>query len=176
MNRVGIDAGYFANNRNAGKTTRREVDKSYRTAGFTGMENADRIQHRAGYNANILLELYEQGCVKSMNGIRRNVLLKEDVAKKEEAEQESMSGKESDVDTEVIVRPDGSRVLMMTVNIGGMSTTMSMKISEPAEAVNEVSRVEQDGEETKCAGMQEDFVKADDIADGITEGVFETEK
>ncbi len=48
----------------------------------------------------------------------------------------------AETDTEVLVRPDGSRVLLMTVIIGGMSTTMSMKISEPVEWPDETAQPE----------------------------------
>ncbi|MCI8338347.1 MAG: hypothetical protein HFH62_06660, partial [Lachnospiraceae bacterium] len=37
------------------------------------------------------------------------------------------------------VKPDGSRVLVMTMSIGGMETTMSLEISKPTEAPNENS-------------------------------------
>ncbi len=35
------------------------------------------------------------------------------------------------------VKPDGSRVLVVTMSIGGMETTMSLEISKPTEAANE---------------------------------------
>lgn len=36
--------------------------------------------------------------------------------------------------TEIIIKPDGSRVLVMTMSIGGMETTMSLEISKPTNA------------------------------------------
>lgn len=175
MNRVGMGTGYPVNNWNTGKTAGRKGNQSYVTTGLMGMGNEERIPHRAEYSADMLSELYEQGRVKSVNDIRRSVLPEVDHVK-EEAGQDSKSEKESNVDTEVIVRPDGSRVLMMRVNIGGMSTTMSVKISEPTEAVNEVSRIDQNGERIRGAGMQKDFAKADDTLEGIEEDAFGTEK
>ena len=44
---------------------------------------------------------------------------------------------ESETKTEIIAKPDGSRVLVMTMSIGGMETTMSLEISKPTEAPNE---------------------------------------
>lgn len=44
---------------------------------------------------------------------------------------------ESETNTNIIVKPDGSRVLVLTMNIGGMETTMSMEISKPTEFPNE---------------------------------------
>lgn len=38
--------------------------------------------------------------------------------------------------TEIIVKPDGSRVLVMTMSIGGMEATMSMEISKPTQMPN----------------------------------------
>lgn len=51
---------------------------------------------------------------------------------------------ESESKTEIIVKPDGSRVLVMTMSIGGMETTMSLEISKPTEAPNENSEQDAD--------------------------------
>ncbi len=57
---------------------------------------------------------------------------------------------EQDTETksEIIVKPDGSRVLMITVNIGGMETAMSLQISEPTRLQNDISRQENDAEDS----------------------------
>ena len=55
----------------------------------------------------------------------------------EELKQEDKQ--ESESKTEIIVKPDGSRVLVMTMRIGGMETTMSLEISKPTEAPNDNS-------------------------------------
>lgn len=54
------------------------------------------------------------------------------------------AGRESGTRSDIIVKPDGSRVLVVTVNIGGMETTMSLEISKPTDIVNEAA----DREET----------------------------
>ena len=41
---------------------------------------------------------------------------------------------------EIIVKPDGSRVLVMTMSVGGMETTMSLEISKPTKAPNQNSK------------------------------------
>lgn len=46
---------------------------------------------------------------------------------------EEESGK---TDTQVVVKPDGSRVLMVTMRVGGMETSMSIKLSEPTDMPN----------------------------------------
>ena len=45
----------------------------------------------------------------------------------------------SETTSDIIIKPDGSRVLVITVNIGGMATTMSMEISKPTDALNEAA-------------------------------------
>ena len=45
--------------------------------------------------------------------------------------------KSEETQSDIVVKPDGSRVLVVTVNIGGMETSMSLEISKPADALNE---------------------------------------
>lgn len=52
-----------------------------------------------------------------------------DAPKKED--NEKSDDEESKTDSEVIVKPDGSRVLITTTQVGGMEMVMSLKISEP---------------------------------------------
>ena len=54
-------------------------------------------------------------------------------------ELEQVDKQESDSKTDIIVKPDGSRVLVVTMSIGGMKTTMSLEISKPTEAPDENS-------------------------------------
>lgn len=39
--------------------------------------------------------------------------------------------KDTKTDSDIIVKPDGSRVLVMTMRIGGMKTAMSLELSKP---------------------------------------------
>ena len=43
---------------------------------------------------------------------------------------------ESNTDTEIIVKPDGSRVLVVTMNVGGIETSMTLEISKPTAMPN----------------------------------------
>lgn len=52
----------------------------------------------------------------------------------EKSEEENEDAK---TETDIIVKPDGSRVLIMTMQIGGMKTMMSLKISEPTDMPND---------------------------------------
>lgn len=50
-----------------------------------------------------------------------------------ELEREDKQSREDEekTDTEIIVKPDGSKIMMTTVWIGGAKTTMSMEIAKP---------------------------------------------
>lgn len=53
---------------------------------------------------------------------------------KEESEEEDKDEKqidEQETDTEILVKPDGSKVMMTTIRVGGMETVMSMEIAKP---------------------------------------------
>lgn len=57
-----------------------------------------------------------------------------------EEDLERAAGQESETKTEIIVKPDGSRVLVMTMSVGGIETTVSLEISKPTKTPNENSR------------------------------------
>ena len=46
--------------------------------------------------------------------------------------------------SDIVVKPDGSRVLVMTMNVGGMTATTSLEISKPTKIPN--SSMEQESE------------------------------
>lgn len=52
-------------------------------------------------------------------------------------ELEQTANQESETKTDIIVKPDGSRVLVMTMSVGGMETNMSLEISKPTKILNE---------------------------------------
>ncbi len=55
----------------------------------------------------------------------------------ESKEQSKIEGNlQTETDSDIIVKPDGSRVLVVTTNIGGMKTTMSLEISKPTNMLN----------------------------------------
>ena len=55
-------------------------------------------------------------------------------------ETEPIKEQESNAKTEIVVQPDGSRVLVMTMEVGGMETTVSLEISKPTKAQNDYSK------------------------------------
>ncbi|MBO5055303.1 MAG: hypothetical protein J6C64_02975 [Lachnospiraceae bacterium] len=63
--------------------------------------------------------------------------------KKEAAEKDN---EEDGVTTEIIVKPDGSKVLVITMNFAGIETTMTVQISEPDEMQDEGNGQEAEGE------------------------------
>ena len=67
---------------------------------------------------------------------------------------------ESESKTEIIVKPDGSRVLVITMSIGGMETTMSLEISKPTEVPTENAK--QDTNHTPAA---ENDTVSDEMSD-----------
>lgn len=70
----------------------------------------------------------------------------------EEPKEEKTKLEERATDTDIIVKPDGSRVLVMTTHIGGMSATVSMKISEPTKMPNESRETNATEEEKEHVG------------------------
>ncbi len=54
----------------------------------------------------------------------------EETKKTEKTKDEEKVQEESKSDSEIITRPDGSKVLMITNQIGGMQTVTSIKLSE----------------------------------------------
>lgn len=60
-------------------------------------------------------------------------------AKDTEAESVSSEAQEeagSETDTQIIVKPDGTRVLVVTMNVGGTETSMTLEISKPTAMPN----------------------------------------
>lgn len=55
----------------------------------------------------------------------------------EETPEESKEEEEAKSDSDIIVKPDGSRVLVMTMTFGGMKTSMSLEISGPTAMAND---------------------------------------
>ena len=87
-------------------------------------------------NANVQ-DIYE--ALKS-----KNPLMEQEDSAVSDEESEKADKQESKTKTDIIVKPDGSRVLVMTMSIGGMETTMSLEISKPTEAPNENSKQDTD--------------------------------
>lgn len=54
-------------------------------------------------------------------------------------EEQSREIEKDKTDTDIIVKSDGSRVLVVTINVGGMRSSMSMEISKPTMLQNDMS-------------------------------------
>lgn len=77
-------------------------------------------------------------------------------------------GKNSQTTSDIVVKPDGSRVLVMTVNIGGMKTTVSLEISKPTDLPNGRGAECGDDPGTECGNREAAGKLAADI-DGMTD-------
>lgn len=55
---------------------------------------------------------------------------------------------QNETESDVVVKPDGSRVLVVTMNIRGVASTMSMKLSDPTIMPNDIARHTEKYEET----------------------------
>ena len=105
-------------------------------------------------NANVQ-EIYD--ALKSTNP-----LLEQEDSDVSDEELEQVNKQESESKTDIIVKPDGSRVLVMTMSIGGMETTMSLEISKPTEAPNENSEHDTDN------NMPSDDTGMDTVSDEMS--------
>ncbi len=74
-------------------------------------------------------------------------LIERDSEKKETA---GRTEGENKVDTDIQVKADGSRVLVMTRQIGGMATTTSIEISRPTKQMNDEAVSEEEGDTGKA--------------------------
>lgn len=66
----------------------------------------------------------------------------EAVEEQEKAGHEKEEMEASKTDTKIIVKPDGSRVLLVTTKVCGMQTSMSLEISKPTAMQNSISEDE----------------------------------
>lgn len=55
---------------------------------------------------------------------------------------------QNETESDIVVKPDGSRVLVVTMNIRGVASTMSMKLSDPTTMPNDIARHTEKYEET----------------------------
>ncbi len=77
---------------------------------------------------------------------------------------------ENQVDTDIQVKPDGSRVLVMTRRIGGMATTTSVEISKPTRQMNDTAALDEKGDTEEVREQTEIGLDKIDmlLKDGIT--------
>ena len=123
----GIGHNYYQNNAATNKHNKSRVGQLYPQKQETEVSAPEDTRQ----NANVQ-DIYK--ALKSTNPLLEQ---EDNDISDEELKQEDKQ--ESESKTEIIVKPDGSRVLVMTMSIGGMETTMSLEISKPTEAPNENS-------------------------------------
>ena len=135
MSVSGIGHNYYQNNVATNKHNKSRVGQ------FSPQKQETEVSapEDTRQNANVQ-DIYK--ALKSKNPL----LEQEEDVSDEELKQEDKQ--ESESKTEIIVKPDGSRVLVMTMSIGGMETTMSLEISKPTEAPNENAKQETDNTPT----------------------------
>ena len=128
MSVSGIGQNYYQNNAATNKHNKSRVGQ------FSPQKQETEVSapEDTRQNANVQ-DIYK--ALKSKNPLLEQE--DDDDVSDEESKQEDKQ--ESESKTEIIVKPDGSRVLVMTMSIGGMETTMSLEISKPTEAPNENS-------------------------------------
>ena len=134
----GIGYNYYQSNVAADRHNKSRVGQFYPQKQETEVSAPEDTRQ----NANVQ-DIYK--ALKSKNPLLEQE--DDDNVSDEELKQEDKQ--ESESKTEIIVKPDGSRVLVMTMSIGGMETTMSLEISKPTEAPNENS--EHDANNTPTA-------------------------
>lgn len=85
-----------------------------------------------------LMDIFDQ-----MKKAQKNLYMEKSVKEKSEqgepAEEDS-----SKTDADIIVKPDGSRVLVVTTEIGGTTATMSIEISKPTDMQNECQQIDEE--------------------------------
>ena len=146
----GIGQNYYQNNVSANKYNRS------RTGQFCPQKQMAEAPAPAGtrQNANVQ-DIYE--ALKS-----KNPLMEQEDSDAVDEELEQADKQESESKTDIIVKPDGSRVLVMTMSIGGMETTMSLEISKPTKAPNENSEHDTDN------NMPSDDTGMDTVSDEMS--------
>ena len=83
------------------------------------------------------VDFTKQMSIKDIYSIMNQTKLLEEELQTEPKEQSKIEENlQTESNSDIIVKPDGSRVLVVTTNIGGMKTTMSLEISKPTNMLN----------------------------------------
>ncbi len=147
MSISGIGQNYYQNNVSTNKHNKSRVGQFYPQKQAAEVSAPEDTRQ----NANVQ-DIYE--ALKSTNPL----LVQEDNNVSDE-ELEQVDKQESESKTEIIVKPDGSRVLVMTMSIGGMETTMCLEISKPTEAP-----IENTKQDTNNTPMAENDTVSDEMS------------
>ena len=147
MSISGIGQNYYQNNVSTNKHNKSRVGQFYPQKQAAEVSAPQDTRP----NANVQ-DIYE--ALKSTNP-----LLEQEDNDVSDEELEQVDKQESESKTEIIVKPDGSRVLVMTMSIGGMETTMSLEISKPTEAPTENAK-----QDTNNMPMAENDTVSDEMS------------
>ncbi|EOS22168.1 hypothetical protein C806_03792 [Lachnospiraceae bacterium 3-1] len=147
MSISGIGQNYYQNNVSTNKHNKSRVGQFYPQKQAAEVSAPQDTRP----NANVQ-DIYE--ALKSTNP-----LLEQEDNDVSDEELEQVDKQESESKTEIIVKPDGSRVLVMTMSIGGMETTMSLEISKPTEAPTENAK-----QDTNNTPMAENDTVSDEMS------------
>ncbi len=147
MSISGIGQNYYQNNVSTNKHNKSRVGQFYPQKQAAEVSAPEDTRQ----NANVQ-DIYE--ALKSTNPL----LVQEDNNVSDE-ELEQADKQESESKTDIIVKPDGSRVLVMTMSIGGMETTMCLEISKPTEAPTENTK-----QDTNNTPMAENDTVSDEMS------------
>ena len=102
-----------------------------------------------------------------LESLRGQATLEEDKSASESSKhKEDSTEEESKTDTQILVRPDGSRVLLIKVMVAGMETTMSLKLSEATKMQNDSHSQEQESVQGSGEEHLEIAEMAEEMADG----------
>lgn len=117
------------------------TDFSSRMAELNGSDTVIRASDRVNGSKAISDAAFRRDAyVSDTSGIQTTCLYsKESISAPQE------SDPSAETDSEIIVKPDGSRVLMITVDVGGTQAVMSLQISEPTNLQNDISKQKNDG-------------------------------
>lgn len=114
--------------------------------GMFSPQDVNRILRAMAEDAQVEKKLYElEEDIKNAPSDEKKAPAPEDAGAVRQRESTGkfaeQSAKESDgeVESEIITRADGSRILMVTTTIGNMTTTVSTEISKPSELLNEAA-------------------------------------
>ena len=70
------------------------------------------------------------------------------IQKEKEKTEEQEERQESKTRSDIIIKPDGSRVLVLTMSVGGMETTTCLEISKPTHMLNNNLKQQSDNHDT----------------------------
>lgn len=113
-----------------------------RHVGITQQTSVMDIFNSMSRFAGSITKSEETKSTESVSEDEKNLKENDDDKVMSDEELEKADNQESETKSDIIVKPDGSRVLVVTMSIGGMETTMSMEISKPTDTLNETENQE----------------------------------